>query len=413
MGHGGMGGTSPRRGWTLVAVACILLVSTAEAVHGTQELSAGEPSDAPPGAFGGEDTSLGESNDDTYPDNGVANTEAEQNAELQERRDEREVQMEDADTDRGELGETSTPEPKSGQAAAADENGNSNEQGPHPQGGDNEKGDQEDGGSKSESDGAESEPAPVQEGKFSQNVVIKAGKETLRVGEAWSMPGLYSSDGAPRDLILGTAAGKRVYFGTAKNDAWIQATTGHMWLKGSITIKNYAHFFAEKQRLRVGAAWGMPGLYASDNADRDMIIGTAAGKKIFFGVNRQDAWIEAGEGRMWLRGSLIVQSYGHFVAEGQRLRVGSVFGMPGLYASDGADRDMVIGTAAGKKIYFGLKQQDASIEAGTGNMFLKGSLETNQNSFFKSEGKTLEVGSQNGMPGIFSGKSGANDISIG
>ena len=81
-------------------------------------------------------------------------------------------------------------------------------------------------------------------------------------------------------MSIGVAGGKRVYFGTAKNDAWIEATTGHMWLKGSITVKNYAHFFAEKQRLRVGAAWGMPGLYASDGGDRDMVLGTAAGKKV-------------------------------------------------------------------------------------------------------------------------------------
>jgi hypothetical protein len=227
------------------------------------------------------------------------------------------------------------------------------------------------------------------------------------------MPGVYSSDGGARDLILGTAGGKKVYFGTAKNDAWIEATTGHMWLKGSITVKNYAHFFAEKQRLRVGAAWGMPGIYASDGADRDMIIGTAAGKKIYFGVHRQDAWIEAGEGHMWLKGSLTVKNYGHFLADGQRLRVGAVFGMPGLYASDGGNRDMLIGTAAGQKIFFGVKNEDAFIEAGSGNMFLKGGLEANANSQFKADGKTLQVGSSYKMPGIYAGAAGADDLSLG
>jgi hypothetical protein len=242
---------------------------------------------------------------------------------------------------------------------------------------------------------------------------VHADKQTLRVGAVWGMPGLYSSDGAARDLVLGTAGGKCVYFGTGRNDAWIEATTGHMWLKGSITVKNYAHFFAEKQRLRVGAAWGMPGIYASDGADRDMIIGTAAGKKIFFGVHRQDAWIEAGEGHMWLKGSLTVKNYAHFFADGQRLRVGSAFGMPGIYASDGEDRDLMLGTANGKKVYFGLKTEDAWIQAGTGNMFLKGGLDVGANSLFKNSGRTLRVGSSYNMPGIYAGDGGADDLSLG
>merc|ERR1711871_163496 len=238
------------------------------------------------------------------------------------------------------------------------------------------------------------------QGTFQQDVFVNSNKQTLRVGSVWGMPGLYSSDGAPRDMAIGVAGGKRVYFGTAKNDAWIQATTGHMWLKGSVTVKNYAHFFAEKQRLRVGAAWGMPGIYASDGADRDMTIGTAAGKKIFFGVHRQDAWIQAGEGHMWLKGSLTVKNYGHFLADGQRLRVGAIYGMPGIYASDDGNRDMTIGTASGKKIFFGTKNQEAFIEAGTGHMFLKGSLEVNEPGIFKKDGKTLQVGSSYEMPGI-------------
>merc|ERR1711871_101981 len=251
------------------------------------------------------------------------------------------------------------------------------------------------------------------QGTFQQDVFVNSNKQTLRVGSVWGMPGLYSSDGAPRDLAIGVAGGKRVYFGTAKNDAWIEATTGHMWLKGSITVKNYAHFFAEKQRLRVGAAWGMPGLYASDGGDRDMVLGTAAGKKIYFGVHRQDAWIEAGAGHMWLKGSLTVKNYGHFLADGQRLRVGAVFGMPGLYASDGANRDMTIGTASGQKIFFGTKDQEAFIEAGAGNMYLKGSLEVNANGVFKIGTSTLQVGGSYDMPGIYAGSADAADLSLG
>ena len=99
---------------------------------------------------------------------------------------------------------------------------------------------------------------------------VESKKQRLRVGTVWNMPGLYSSDGQPRDLVLGAAAGRKIYFGIERNDAWIQvclsiiwctdvdielgvcqADTGHMWLKGSITTKKYLHTFAEKQRLRV------------------------------------------------------------------------------------------------------------------------------------------------------------------
>lgn len=355
----------------LCIVACVALATMGtEAVH-VSEVAEMEDAMLPPGA------DLGASDEE--------DSSTERNADAQERHDE-----ETAVKEGEELGE-GLPNPTQ----------DSEQQSTEGQGG---------GDNESAEDVNDEE---VAKGSFSKNILVTAEKQTLRVGAVWGMPGLYSSDGGPRDLSLGVAGGKRVYFGTGRNDAWIEATTGHMWLKGSITVKNYAHFFAEKQRLRVGAAWGMPGIYASDGADRDLILGTAAGKKIYFGVHRQDAWIEAGEGHMWLKGSLTVKNYGHFLADGQRLRVGAVFGMPGLYSSDGANRDMMIGTAAGKKIYFGLKKDDAWIEAGTGKAFFKGALDVGGNSLFKSEGKTLRVGSSYAMPGIYAGDAGADDLSIG
>jgi len=347
--------------------------------------------------------SLGES-DDSDPEGAVSSDEQDKNQELRERQDEREAQTEgeaslSSDSELGESTDPQTPDPQQSQQQTSTEDKSA----------ENGDGASEEGGGEEKSQGEHA----AELGQFKSNVFVTMGKDTLRVGAAWGMPGVYSSDGGARDLILGTAGGKKIYFGTAKNDAWIQATTGHMWLKGSITVKNYAHFFAEKQRLRVGAAWGMPGIYASDGADRDMIIGTAAGKKIFFGVHRQDAWIEAGAGHMWLKGSLTVKNYGHFLADGQRLRVGAVFGMPGLYASDGENRDLFLGTAAGKKIYFGAKKDDAFIEAGTGKMVLKGGLEAGENSLFKTEKTTLQVGSSYDMPGIYAGASGVDDLSLG
>ncbi|MGE3510614.1 MAG: hypothetical protein AB7N65_17210 [Vicinamibacterales bacterium] len=60
----------------------------------------------------------------------------------------------------------------------------------------------------------------------------KAGR--LRVGAAWGMPGLYSSDDGPKPLVLGVPAGQRVYFGVAKNDAYVEGGTGHAFFRGNL-----------------------------------------------------------------------------------------------------------------------------------------------------------------------------------
>ena len=53
----------------------------------------------------------------------------------------------------------------------------------------------------------------------------------------------------------------------------------------------------------------------------------------------------------------------------------SVHGMPGLFASDGEARDLMLGTDAGRKIYFGQHKADAWIEAGSGDAMFSGSLQ--------------------------------------
>jgi len=250
-------------------------------------------------------------------------------------------------------------------------------------------------------------------GEYSTNLFVNAEKQRLRVGAAWGMPGLYASDGGNRDLVLGTTGGKKVYFGIGRNDAWIQAGTGHMWLKGSATVKNYGHFFAEGQRLRVGAAWGMPGIYASDGKNRDMVIGTAAGKKIYFGIKTNDAWIQAGTGHMWLKGKVTANMNSHFKAGGKVLRVGAAWGMPGIYASDGGAEDLVLGTKSGRRVYFGVSKQNAWIQAGTGHMWIKGSLTSENNAYVIAEKQKLRVGSVWGMPGLYASDGEARDLVLG
>merc|ERR1711959_193850 len=351
------------RRFTAVVLACVVLV----AAHGeaVEELSAEQAIDTA-GPVGGQEVNLGEADGDD--DDSLASTK--QSGAKQEAHDEREVERE-ANQDIV--------------------------QGVDSQG-------QSDLG----------EGAGSAKGDFTSNIFVTSKKQRLRVGSAWNMPGLYASDGQKRDLILGTAGGKKIYFGIAKNDAWIQSATGHMWLKGSMTVKNFGHFFAEGQRLRVGAVWGMPGIYASDGGvNRDLMLGTAAGKKIYFGIKKKDAWIQAGTGNMYLKGKLEANLNSHFKAGGKTLRVGSAWNMPGLYASDGGADDLMLGTTSGRRIYFGVDKLNAWIQAGTGHMWLKGSLTAENNGYFVAEKQKLRVGSVWGMPGLYASDGEARDLVLG
>ncbi|NIM10480.1 MAG: hypothetical protein GTO45_00680, partial [Candidatus Aminicenantes bacterium] len=73
----------------------------------------------------------------------------------------------------------------------------------------------------------------------------------LRVGAAWNMPGLYSSDDGPRDLTLGVPPGKRVYLGVDRQDAWVEGGSGNSYFKGSVHIGAYKElFFADNGQIR-------------------------------------------------------------------------------------------------------------------------------------------------------------------
>merc|ERR1711959_66392 len=351
------------RRFTAVVLACVVLV----AAHGeaVEELSAEQAIDTA-GPGGGQEVNLGEANGDD--DESLASTK--QSSAKQEAHDEREVEREaNQDIVRG-----------------VDSQGHSDL----------------------------GEGAGAAKGDFTSNIFVTSKKQRLRVGSAWNMPGLYASDGQKRDLILGTAGGKKIYFGIAKNAAWIQSSTGHMWLKGSMTVKNFGHFFSEGQRLRVGAVWGMPGIYASDGGvNRDLMLGTAAGKKIYFGIKKKDAWIEAGTGNMYLKGKIEANLNSHFKAGGKMLRVGAAWNMPGLYASDGGADDLMLGTTSGRRIYFGVDKLNAWIQAGTGHMWLKGSLTAENNGYFVAEKQKLRVGSVWGMPGLYASDGEARDLVLG
>merc|ERR1711937_338305 len=250
-------------------------------------------------------------------------------------------------------------------------------------------------------------------GDFTSNVFVTAKKQKLRVGAAWNMPGLYASDGGNRDLMLGTAGGKKIYFGIARNDAYIQSQTGNMWLKGTLAVKRNARFGSRGTRLRVGSVNKLPGIYASDGRNRNLMLGTAAGKKIYLGSSRKDAWVQAGSGNMCLKGKLEVNMNSHFKAAGQTLRVGTVWGMPGLYSSDNGARDLMIGTQSGKKVYFGNDKEDAWIQAGTGKAFFKGEVRSQGLGKFSSKDQMLVAGTVLGMPGLWASEGQSRHLMLG
>ena len=76
---------------------------------------------------------------------------------------------------------------------------------------------------------------------------------------------------------------------------------------------NYLYVNSESAgRLRVGAAWGMPGLYSGDDGAKDLILGVPSGRKVYLGVSTGDAWIEGGTGNTYLKGNVgigMVPSY--------------------------------------------------------------------------------------------------------
>merc|ERR1711998_343988 len=210
-----------------------------------------------------------------------------------------------------------------------------------------------------------------------KSISVEAFGQKLRVGEFSGLPGLYSSDDGPRDMIIGAAKDRKVYIGEDTSDTYFTAGSGNLWLKGSMEAHNNVYIYSENQRLRVGSVDGIPGIFSSDGAARDLMLGTAKNSKIYFGEQRSDAWIQAGTGDSFFKGKMLVTESITVEKNGQTLLVGESFGMPGLYSSEGVARDLMLGVASGKKVYLGYGTDDSWVEAGTGNSFFKGKMSAN------------------------------------
>jgi hypothetical protein len=78
----------------------------------------------------------------------------------------------------------------------------------------------------------------------------------LRVGAAWGMPGLYSSEDGPKPLSLGAAPGQKVFLGESSADAFVEAGTGNAWFKGKVGVGPGANAPGGMLDVRTGGAAG-------------------------------------------------------------------------------------------------------------------------------------------------------------
>ena len=88
---------------------------------------------------------------------------------------------------------------------------------------------------------------------------------------------------------------------------------GNATIDGTLTVSGgtssisggYLYVSSETAgRLRVGAAWNMPGLYSGDDGAKDLILGAPSGRKVYFGESTNDAYVEAGTGNAYVKGNL-------------------------------------------------------------------------------------------------------------
>ena len=74
---------------------------------------------------------------------------------------------------------------------------------------------------------------------------------------------------------------------------------------GALFTGNYLFANAENAgRLRVGAAWGMPGLYSGDDGAKALMLGAPPGQKVYLGQSTGDAYVESGSGNSYFKGNV-------------------------------------------------------------------------------------------------------------
>jgi len=131
-------------------------------------------------------------------------------------------------------------------------------------------------------------------------------KGRLRVGAAWGIPGLYSED--TQDLVIGVHSSKKAYIGSNGSFMTVQGNgcvgiktnnpsvslevvgptifrNGVSNFKSGTIFEGNRNWFSDnekKGRVRVGAAWGIPGFYSEDT--QDIVLGVHGSRKVFIGT---------------------------------------------------------------------------------------------------------------------------------
>jgi len=88
---------------------------------------------------------------------------------------------------------------------------------------------------------------------------------------------------------------------------------GHkLQVEGNMRVNgNYLYVNSEGAGpLRVGAAWGIKGLYAGDGGTSNLVLGVPGGSYVYLGVSSGDAWVQGGTGNAYFKGNVGIGTTG-------------------------------------------------------------------------------------------------------
>ncbi len=158
------------------------------------------------------------------------------------------------------------------------------------------------------------EPLSVQADGGDQKQAIKFYNNLADAGPAWTL----SLNPRIDPSVSATKPGWSIGDANGNSRLFIDQSTGNLGVgtvdpgpnklnvNGSALFTgNYLFVNSENAgRLRVGAAWGMPGLYSSDDGDKPLTLGVPAGQKVYLGTSTLDAFVEGGTGNSYFKGKL-------------------------------------------------------------------------------------------------------------